>query len=70
VRRLKPIADELGITRAQLAIAWTLRQPGVTCAITGATKLRQLEDTLQAVEIELDDDVSQRINAIVSPVAQ
>ncbi len=70
VRQLKPIADELGATRAQLAIAWTLRKSGVSSAITGATKVSQIEDTLQAVEIELSDDMIERIDAIIAPVAE
>lgn len=69
VANLKPIADDLGVTRAQLAIAWTLRQPGVSSAITGATRVRQLEDTLKAVEINLDDDVLQRIDEVLAPLA-
>ena len=39
VRQLKPVADDLGVTRAQLAIAWTLHQPAVASAITGAMPL-------------------------------
>ena len=39
VANLKPIADDLDVTRAQLAIAWTLREPGVSSAITGATRV-------------------------------
>lgn len=70
IRALKPIADDLGVTRAQLAIAWTLRQPGVSSAITGATKVRQLEDTLKAIEIELSEDVLQQIDAALNPVIQ
>ncbi len=68
VRKLKPIADELGVTRAQLAIAWTLRQPGVSSAITGATRVSQLEETLKALDVTLDEDVLSRIDAIVSGV--
>ncbi len=68
VRRLKPIADELGVTRAQLAIAWTLRQPGVSSAITGATRPDQLDETLKAIEIELDDETLRRIEDVVSAV--
>jgi voltage-dependent potassium channel beta subunit len=64
VRQLKPIADELGITRAQLAIAWVLRQPGVSSAITGATKISQLEETLKAVEIELDASVLEHLDEL------
>lgn len=68
VRKLKPLADDLGVTRAQLAIAWTLRQPGVSSAITGATKVKQLEDTLAALNIELDDETLNRIDAVVQGV--
>jgi|SRR5690554_6861513 len=64
VRQLKPIANDLGVTRAQLAIAWTLHQPAVSSAITGATKISQLEDTLKAVEIELDEDVLEHIDEL------
>jgi voltage-dependent potassium channel beta subunit len=62
VRRLKPIADELGVTRSQLAIAWTLRQPGVSSAITGATKPQQIEETIKAAEIKLEDELLDRID--------
>lgn len=68
VRRLKPIADKLGVTRAQLAIAWTLRQPGVSSAITGATRPQQLDDTLKAIEIELDDETLRRIDDVIAAV--
>ena len=57
VRNLKKIADELGVTRSQLALAWTLRHPGVSSAIMGATKVSQLEDNLKAIELTLSDDV-------------
>jgi len=68
VRRLKPIADKLGVTRAQLDIAWTLRQPGVSSAITGATRPEQLDDTLKALEIELDDETLRRIDEVIAAV--
>lgn len=71
VRALKPIADDLGITRSQLAIAWTLRQAGVSSAITGATRPEQLDDTLKAVDVKLDDGVLDQIDTIfasLSPV--
>lgn len=70
VKALRPIADELGVTRAQLAIAWTLRQPGVTSAITGATKVEQLEETLGALKVKLDDAVLDQIDAALEPVAE
>jgi len=65
VRRLKPVADELGITRAQLALAWTLRQPGVSSAIIGATRPEQVAGNVPAAEISLDPDVVAAIETIL-----
>ena len=68
VRKLKPIADELGITRGQLAIAWVLRQSGVSSAITGATQVSQLEESLKAVDVSLDNAILDRIDDILAPL--
>ena len=65
VRDLKPVADELGITRAQLALAWILRQPGVSSVITGATKTDQIEDTVKAAGIKLSAEQIGRIDEIL-----
>jgi voltage-dependent potassium channel beta subunit len=65
VRRLKPIADALGITRAQLALAWTLRQSGVSSAITGATKASQVDETAKAGDVALSEDTMQAIEAVL-----
>ncbi len=70
IRKLKAVADDLGVTRAQLALAWTLRQPGVSSAITGATRPAQLDETLKAVDVTLDADTLARIDAIMAPVVQ
>ena len=66
VKQLKSIADDLGITRAQLALAWVLRQPGVSSVITGATKVSQLEDNVGAAKVELSDDHIERIDEILA----
>lgn len=66
VRRLKPIADSLGISRAQLALAWTLRQPGVSSAIIGATRPEQVADNVAAAEVALREDVIAEIEAILT----
>ncbi|MEW6421408.1 MAG: aldo/keto reductase family protein [Deinococcota bacterium] len=66
VRDLKPIADELGITRAQLAVAWILRQKGVSSVITGATKVGQIEDTVKAAGVKLAEDVLRRIDEVLT----
>ena len=64
VIQLKPIADELGITRAQLALAWILRHPGVSSVITGATQVAHVESNVRAAEVNLGPEVVDRINEI------
>lgn len=65
VRDLKPVADELGVTRAQLALAWILRQPGVSSVITGATRTDQIEDTVKAAGVKLSAEQVSRIDEIL-----
>ena len=67
MRDLKPVADDLGLTRAQLALAWILRQKGVSSVITGATKVSQIEDTVKAAGVNLSDDIVGKIEDILSP---
>ena len=64
VQRLGPIADRLGITTAQLALAWILREPNVTSAIVGASRPEQLRDNAAASGVELDDGTMQAIDAV------
>jgi aryl-alcohol dehydrogenase-like predicted oxidoreductase len=66
VRALQPIASDLGITRSQLALAWALRQPGVSSVITGATAVAQIEETLKAAEVTLDDATLTRIAEVMA----
>lgn len=66
VRDLKAIADSLNITRAQLALAWILRQKGVSSVITGATKVQQIEDTVKAAGVRLSSDVIEQIETILT----
>jgi voltage-dependent potassium channel beta subunit len=65
VRDLKTVADELGVTRSQLALAWALRQPGVSSVITGATKVHQVEENVGASGVKLGEDVLSRIDEIL-----
>lgn len=65
VRRLKPIADELGISRSQLALAWVLRHPGMSSVIIGATRPEQVQENVGAAEVELSADVITRIDEIL-----
>jgi voltage-dependent potassium channel beta subunit len=67
VRDLDGVASDLGVTPAQLAIAWILRLPQVSSVITGATQVRQVEENVRAVEAVslLTAEVLERIEAIV-----
>jgi aryl-alcohol dehydrogenase-like predicted oxidoreductase len=69
VQRLQPIADGLGITMAQLAIAWVLREPNVASAIVGASRPEQVEDNAAASGIELDEATLAAIDDAVAAVA-
>jgi voltage-dependent potassium channel beta subunit len=64
VREMKAIADELGVTRSQLAIAWCLAQPGVSSVITGATKLEQWQQNLGALKVNITDEVAKRLGEL------
>src|SRR5947208_7725880 len=68
VQRLGPIADDLGLTMAQLALAWVLREPNVA-AITGASRPEQVEENAAASGIELDDETPRAIDEAVGSVA-
>jgi aryl-alcohol dehydrogenase-like predicted oxidoreductase len=61
VQRLRPIADGLGITMAQLALAWILHEPDVASAIVGASRPEQLRDNAAASGIVLDDETMHAI---------
>jgi aryl-alcohol dehydrogenase-like predicted oxidoreductase len=70
VEDLAPIADDLGITMAQLALSWVLREPGVSSAIVGASRPEQVEQNVAASGIDLDDDVLARIDDALAPVVR
>jgi aryl-alcohol dehydrogenase-like predicted oxidoreductase len=68
VQRLGPIADGLGITTAQLALAWILREPNVASAIVGASRPEQLRDNAAASEVDLDEATVRAIEDALAPV--
>jgi voltage-dependent potassium channel beta subunit len=68
VQDLRPIADELGITMAQLAIAWVLREPGVSSAIVGASRPEQVEENVAASGVEVPPEALARIDEVLAPV--
>ncbi|MDA3922282.1 MAG: aldo/keto reductase [Salinisphaera sp.] len=67
---MEQIANENNATIPQIALAWLLGRPAVSSVIVGAKKLSQLEDNLQAVDVELSDDQMDRLNAVTQPPAQ
>jgi voltage-dependent potassium channel beta subunit len=72
VEQLKPIADELGCSLAQLALAWAAHNPRVSSVITGASRLSQLQDNLGALAVlpKLTPEVKARVEAVTQPLAQ
>ncbi|PRY15286.1 aldo/keto reductase [Kineococcus rhizosphaerae] len=64
---LGALADEVGVSLVHLAIAFVLRHPGVTSAIIGPRTLEQLESQLGAADLEVPDEVLDRIDEIVPP---
>jgi len=64
VRQMKPIADALGISRAQLALAWILREGQVSSVITGATRPEHVRSNAQAAEVVLSADVIAQLDAL------
>ncbi|MEU1385432.1 MULTISPECIES: aldo/keto reductase family protein [unclassified Nonomuraea] len=70
VQELRPIADDLGLTMAQLAVAWVLQNPNVSSAIVGATRPEQVRDNVKAAGVKLEDDVLKRIDDVLGTVVE
>jgi aryl-alcohol dehydrogenase (NADP+) len=66
VDELMKIADDAGIPLPTLAVAWTLRQPAITSPIVGASRPDQLDATIAAVDVRLDDDLVERLNDVTA----
>jgi aryl-alcohol dehydrogenase-like predicted oxidoreductase len=64
VENLAQISDELGVSLAQMSLAWILKNPNVSTVITGASRLSQLEENFKALEVVpmLTDEVMQKID--------
>jgi 1-deoxyxylulose-5-phosphate synthase len=70
VQGLKPIASDFGLSMAQLALAWVLREPNVTSAISGASRPGQVDDNAAASGVELDDSTLKAIDEVLDGVFQ
>jgi aryl-alcohol dehydrogenase-like predicted oxidoreductase len=67
VEAVAKIAESRGVSRAQVALAWVLRQPAVTAPIVGATKPQHLEDAIAAADLELSDEEAAQLEEPYSP---
>ena len=65
VQRLRPVADDLGLTMAQLALAWVLQEENVASAITGASRPDQIDENVGASGVAIDDGVLAQIDEIL-----
>ncbi|MEV4381177.1 aldo/keto reductase family protein [Streptosporangium amethystogenes subsp. fukuiense] len=70
VQRLGPIAADLGLSMAQLAVAWVLQNPNVSSAIVGASRPEQVRDNVRASGVRLDAEVLKKIDDVLGPVVE
>ncbi|MCY1075131.1 aldo/keto reductase family protein [Archangium lansingense] len=70
VQQLKPVADGVGLSMAQLAVAWVLQNPNVSSAIIGASRPEQVKENVKAAGVKLSADVMKRIDEILGPVVE
>jgi len=64
-RKLAEIAADLGVSMAQMSLAWLLKNPNVSTVITGASRVEQVRENMKAIDVvnKLDDEVMARIEA-------
>ena len=70
VQQLVPLAEEAGLTMAQLAVAWVLQNENVASAIIGASRPEQVDDNVAAAGVKLDDEVLSKIDEVLDPVIE
>ena len=70
VAQLESVAQELSCSLAQLSLAWCLANPNVSTVITGATRVEQVKENMNALEVvpKLTPDVLSRVDAMVGPI--
>jgi len=68
VERLKPLAREAGVSLAQFALAWVLREPNVASAIVGASRPDQVDENAAAADLDVDPALFARAEGIVAEV--
>ncbi|MEV4647080.1 aldo/keto reductase family protein [Saccharopolyspora sp. NPDC049357] len=69
VQQLKPLAEEAGLSPAQLAVAWVLQNDNVSAAIIGASRPEQVSENAVAAGVRLDGELVAKMNDLLAPVA-
>jgi len=67
--RVEELADEKGVSMAQIGLAWLLHQDAVDAPIVGTTSIEHLEDAVEAVELSLSDSDREYLEEPYGPVA-
>ncbi|WP_121252427.1 aldo/keto reductase family protein [Nocardioides ferulae] len=70
VQQLRPVAEDAGLTMAQLAVAWVLQNPSVSTAIIGASRPEQVTDNVAAAGVRLEPELMARIDEVLDPVVE
>ncbi|KAA2264354.1 aldo/keto reductase [Solihabitans fulvus] len=70
VQQLRPIADEVGLSLAQLAVAWVLQNPNVASAIVGASRPEQVTENVKAAGVKLGEEIMAKIDAVLDGVVE
>jgi aryl-alcohol dehydrogenase-like predicted oxidoreductase len=70
VQQLKPIAEEAGLTMAQLSIAWVLQNKNVASAIMGASRPEQIAGNVAAAGVKLDEAIMDKIDSVIGSLAE
>jgi aryl-alcohol dehydrogenase-like predicted oxidoreductase len=70
VQQLVTLAEEAGLSMAQLAVAWVLQNDNVATAIIGASRPEQVDDNVRAAGVKLDDDLLRKIDEVIDPVVE
>ncbi|MDR2194559.1 MAG: aldo/keto reductase [Treponema sp.] len=64
VALLRELAAELGVSVAQLSVAWVLANPGIACALIGSRSEKELDENIRAMELKLPDEALEKINRV------
>ena len=70
VQQLQPVADEVGLSMAALAVAWTLQNDNVSAAIIGASRPEQVTENVKAAGVRLDHEVMKRIDEALGDLVE